>query len=88
MQLAGSEHIDDVAHPSTALLNKVVPGVDCELPDRRGVLAQAQRCLQIELRGASIAMLSGMLGPATGSMVMSTTRPWVISSLMQRSKSL
>jgi len=50
MQLAGSEHIDDVAHPSTALLNKVVPGVDCELPDRRGVLAQAQRWLQIELR--------------------------------------
>jgi hypothetical protein len=31
-------------------------------------------------------MLSGMLGPATGSIMMSTPRPWVISSLMHRSK--
>jgi hypothetical protein len=28
--------------------------------------------------GASIAMFSGMLGPATGSMMMSTPLPWVI----------
>src|SRR5262249_40132070 len=50
MQLAGSEHFDDVAHSSTSLLYEVVPGMDRELPDRRRVLARAQCWLQVELR--------------------------------------
>jgi hypothetical protein len=38
MQFAGGEHLDEGAHASAALLYKVIPSMDGELPDRWRVL--------------------------------------------------